>query len=121
MYCPNCGSCNDDNAPRCEECGQVFQAYQYPQQSAQRFEQMPRVPNHLVWAILATLFCCQPTGIVAIVYAAQVDSKLSAGDYQGALESSQNAKTWAWISFIPIAVMIGFGIFAAILDVMIRM
>jgi hypothetical protein len=28
------------------------------------------IPNHLVWAILATLFCCLPLGIVSIVYAA---------------------------------------------------
>ena len=57
------------------------------------------VPNHLVWAILATLFCCLPGGIVAIVYAAQVDGKLAGGDYQGALSSSNNAKMWSWISF----------------------
>ena len=57
------------------------------------------VPNHLVWAILATLCCCLPGGIVAIVYAAQVDGKLAGGDYEGALSSSNNAKLWSWISF----------------------
>ena len=57
------------------------------------------VPNYLVWAILATLCCCLPTGIAAIVYAAQVDGKLAGGDYQGALSSSNNAKMWSWISF----------------------
>ena len=30
-------------------------------------------------AILVTLFCCLPFGIVAIVFAAQVDSKVAAG------------------------------------------
>ena len=25
------------------------------------------IPNHLVWAILSTLFCCLPFGIVSIV------------------------------------------------------
>lgn len=57
-------------------------------------------PNCLVWAILATLFCCLPFGIVAIVYAAQVDSKFNTGDYYGALKSSDNAKKWCWASFI---------------------
>jgi hypothetical protein len=56
------------------------------------------VPNHLVWAILATLCCCVPTGIAAIVYAAQVDGKLAGGDYHGAVESSNNAKMWSLIS-----------------------
>lgn len=57
------------------------------------------VPNYLVWAILSTLCCCLPAGIVAIVYAAQVDGKLAAGDYQGAVAASDNAKMWSWISF----------------------
>ncbi|WP_246149938.1 CD225/dispanin family protein [Arenimonas fontis] len=57
------------------------------------------MPNHLVWAILATICCCLPTGIVSIVYAAQVDGKLQAGDLAGARQSSDNAKLWAWISF----------------------
>lgn len=57
------------------------------------------VPNYLVWAILSTLCCCLPAGIVAIVYAAQVDGKVASGDYYGAVESSNNAKMWSWISF----------------------
>ena len=27
------------------------------------------IPNHMVWAILTTLFCCLPLGVVSIVYA----------------------------------------------------
>jgi hypothetical protein len=52
-----------------------------------------------VFAILATVFCCLPTGIVSIIYAAQVNGKLQAGDYAGAQEASRNAKTWCWVSF----------------------
>ncbi len=57
------------------------------------------VPNYLVQAILCTVFCCLPFGIVAIVFAAQVNSKLSAGDYYGAVSCSRSARTWCWISF----------------------
>ena len=53
------------------------------------------VPNHLVWAILSTLFCCLPLGIVSIVFAAQVNGKLAAGDVAGAQEASDKAKKWA--------------------------
>lgn len=56
-------------------------------------------PNHLVWAILVTIFCCLPFGIVSIVYAAQVNSKVAAGDIIGAWQSSNSAKTWAWVAF----------------------
>jgi hypothetical protein len=59
----------------------------------------PRPSNYLVPAILATLFCCLPGGIVSIVYAAQVNSKWDSGDYNGALNAAKNAKTWFWISF----------------------
>lgn len=54
--------------------------------------------NYLAWAILATLCCCLPAGIPAIVYAAQVDGKWAAGDHAGAQQSSENAKLWSLIS-----------------------
>ena len=60
----------------------------------------PKPPNYLVWAILTTLFCCLPFGIVSIVYAARVDSKYNAGDMAGSLEASSNAKKWAIISVL---------------------
>lgn len=57
------------------------------------------VPNYLVQSILVTLFCCLPLGIVAIVFAAQVNSKLALGDVYGAQEASEKAKMWCWWSF----------------------
>ena len=56
-------------------------------------------PNYLVFAILVTIFCCQILGIVSIVFAAQVNSKWYAGDFEGALRASRNARLWAWIGF----------------------
>lgn len=50
--------------------------------------------NYLIQSILITLFCCQPFGIVGIVFASQVNSKYSAGDYKGALQASKEAKKW---------------------------
>ncbi|MEE4286278.1 MAG: CD225/dispanin family protein [Mariniphaga sp.] len=90
------------------------------EQQPQSSEQVPP-PNYLVWAILTTILCCLPFGIVSIVYAAQVNSKWQMGDYQGAKLSSKNAKLWAWVSFgIGIAgiiiwfLLVIFGIFAGI-------
>src|SRR5829696_2585069 len=73
----------------------------YAPQSSQ-----PDVPNYLVPAILTTVFCCLPFGIVSIVYAAQVNGKVAAGDRAGALESSRNARMWALISFVTGLVLI---------------
>ncbi|GGQ43792.1 hypothetical protein BKA00_002263 [Actinomadura coerulea] len=63
-------------------------------------------PNHLPWAIATTILCCLPAGVVSIVYAAQVNSKWSAGDQAGAIKSSNNAKTWAIVSAV-LGVIVG--------------
>jgi hypothetical protein len=56
------------------------------------------IPNYLVPSILVTLFCCIPFGIAAIVYAGQVNTKLAAGDIDGARKSSDLAKRWCLIA-----------------------
>jgi hypothetical protein len=65
---------------------------------------MPAVPagnvsNYLWQSIAVTLCCCLPLGIPAIVFAAQVNTKLAAGDVAGAQEASRKAKLWCWIAF----------------------
>jgi hypothetical protein len=60
------------------------------------------VKTWLVESIIALVCCAGFFAIPAIVYAAQVNGKLAAGDYQGAMESSNNAKKW-----LIIAVCIG--------------
>ena len=57
-------------------------------------------------AIVATLFCCLPFGIPAIVFASQVDTKFNTGDYQGAQKASDNAKTWYYVS-VATGVVVG--------------
>ena len=54
-------------------------------------------PNYLVPAILVTLFCCLPAGIVSIIFATQVNSKFASGDVQGAMNASKNAKLWTMV------------------------
>ncbi len=54
----------------------------------------PPPPNYLPWAIACALLCCQIPGIVAIVYAAQVNSSYFAGNYAAARESSAKALLW---------------------------
>ncbi len=52
------------------------------------------VPNHLGKAIIS-LFLFTILGIIALVYATQVDSKLAAGDLVGAEQASRTANTCA--------------------------
>lgn len=51
--------------------------------------------NNMLWAILSTLFCCLPLGIVSIINAAKVDGLYKAGDYDGAKEAADNALKYA--------------------------
>lgn len=75
-------------------------------------------PSNLVWAILTTIFCCIPFGIVSIVFAAQVNSKWAMGDVAGAQESSRKARRWAVfaaIAGVVTAVLYGLAIVGGIL------
>ena len=55
------------------------------------------VPNYMVPAIIS-IFCCWPLAIPAIIFAAQVNSKLAAGDTAGAEDSSKKAKMFSFIA-----------------------
>jgi predicted secreted protein len=67
----------------------------------------PPPQNYLVWSILSTLFCCLPLGIASIVFAAQVNSKWSAGDVAGAHESSEKAKKFAiWSAVVGVVIVV---------------
>ena len=65
------------------------------------------IKNWLVESILVTLCCgCWPLGVVAIVFAAQVNSKLAAGDRAGAEEAAKKAKMFVIITAVAGAVII---------------
>ena len=55
--------------------------------------------NYLLESILVTMCCCQPFGIVGIVFASQVNSKYAVGDYLGAQQASNDAKKWVTWDF----------------------
>ncbi len=65
------------------------------------------VPNYLVPAIIS-IFCCWPLGIVAVIFAAQVNGKVAAGDISGAEDASKKAKLFSYIS-------IGLGLAGAVI------
>jgi hypothetical protein len=56
------------------------------------------VQNYLIPAILSTIFCCLPLGVVSIIFATQVNSKVAAGDMVGAAEASKKAKMFMFIA-----------------------
>ncbi len=68
-------------------------------------ENKPSRPNsYLALAIISTILCCLPTGIVSIIYSTKVNSLYEDGKYDEAERSSKNAKTWGIVS-IAVAVL----------------
>lgn len=126
MNCPNCGTSNPETASLCVQCGRPLAAPPPPPQSsytppaqssytppppppqqgsyAAPHQAVPvggaAPPNHLILSIFTTLCCCLPLGIVAIIFAAQVNSKWAAGDYAGSQAASANARKWAIIGIV---------------------
>jgi len=122
VNCPNCGTSNLDNSSICINCGRSLaagapQSYTPPpppsvhSYSAPAAAVGPQVPNYLVQSILVTLCCCLPLGVVAIIFAAQVNTKLAQGDVAGAIEASGKAKMFCWIAF-------GIGIVAILISML---
>lgn len=117
MYCPNCGTENADSAAFCQSCGQPLRTGAPPgagpAQSGQPTYQppyqppapgsVPRIPSHLVWAIIS-IFMFWPTGIAAVVYASRVDNLLTLGNVAAAQEASGKAKLFATISTVAFVI-----------------
>jgi hypothetical protein len=67
--------------------------------------QQVKIPNHMIWAVLTTLGCFSiPASIVAIVYAAQVGTRLQVGDIAGARRASGTARAWCIVATLLLAV-----------------
>jgi Interferon-induced transmembrane protein len=51
--------------------------------------------NNLVWAIICTVLCCMPLGVVAIIKSTKVKELWLRGDHAGAQKAANDAKKWA--------------------------
>lgn len=63
----------------------------------------PMPDNYLALAIISTIFCCLPFGVVSIVYATQVESLYLQGRYEEAVDKSNKAFKWAIAAAATIA------------------
>jgi len=67
----------------------------------------PPPKTYMTQAVLATIFCCLPFGIVAIVNSSQASSAVKEGNYERAKMYARKAMT-----FINISVILGIIVFA---------
>ncbi len=104
------GGSGDYAAGNSQNYGNPNYANQQTYGNAQNYgnTQMPtgqKPDNYLVLAILCTVLCCLPFGIVSIINAVKVDSEWNAGHYDEAMKASANAKKFAIIGAIGAAVI----------------
>lgn len=59
--------------------------------------------NNLVWAILSTVLCCMPLGIVAIIKSSNVNTLWAQGNYEGAQKAANDAKKFSiWAAVVQV-------------------
>jgi hypothetical protein len=63
--------------------------------------------NYLVFAIISTVLCCLPLGIVSIIHSTKVDNLWNAGRFEEAKTASNQAKQFAIYAAIAGVVVIG--------------
>jgi hypothetical protein len=66
----------------------------------------PPPDNNMVWAILSTVLCCLPLGVVAIVKSSQVQSLWFQGFHAEAQKAANDARKWAMWSAISIGILL---------------
>ncbi len=78
----------------------------------------PPPDNNLVWAILTTVFCCLPLGIVAIIKSTQVSGLWAQGQFDAARKSADDAKKFSmWAAIAGVAVIVIYIIFIVIIGI----
>ena len=94
-FCPYCGAKQPEPAKQEYDPGAGQNGYrQYD-----REEPVNWVP-YLILAIVSTICCCPPFGIVAIVFAAKINSATYAGNHAEARRAARNAKIWIIVAFV---------------------
>ena len=91
MFCYKCGKENEDNSNYCYSCGTKLNNY-------------VEVANHLLGAVIVTVFCFSLTGIIAIIFSLLVDKYNKLQDEITAGKFAKLSLIFIWISF-------GIGIF----------
>ncbi|MEM7084766.1 MAG: CD225/dispanin family protein [Bacteroidota bacterium] len=74
--------------------------------------------NNLVWAILCTVLCCLPLGIVSIIKSTKVKELWALGDHAGAQKAADDAKKYAiWGAVIGLVGIVLYIILVAVIGI----
>lgn len=74
--------------------------YSHKKKQHTKYSAADKPKSYLILAIIVTLFCCLPFGIVSITFASQVEKKFKAGDITGAQIASRNSLVFSIIGMV---------------------
>ena len=105
VVCPGCGGHPFASNKFCRVCGIPMNPEQIicvrcGTASYVSGGEREEVPDYMVLAILETLFCCLPFGLIAIVCAIGANSAKESGNYALAREKARTALIWIICGFI---------------------
>lgn len=103
MYCKHCGSEINEGNRYCPNCGTPIA--EDIAQTRQQTDDSARPNNHLLLAILTTIFCCLPFGIVSIIYSAKTDDAWNDGNSDAAVSYSRKARNFALWGIFSIVIL----------------
>lgn len=105
MFCTKCGKQLPETSNFCPQCGAVCNPTCEDNVETKTNNTTRQKPNnHLIMAIVSTLLFFWPFGVVSIVYASKVDTKIKEGNYEEAEEASGKARSW-WLASLITAVV----------------
>ena len=73
-----------------------------------------RVDNHLAKSIIVAIICCQPLGILAVIFSAQVDGLVMAGRTEEAKRKAKLANSFANWGIALFVLLILYTVFMAV-------
>lgn len=88
-----------------------------PQAEEQKTESPKRYcpESNIVWAIVCTIMCCLPLGIVAIIKAMSVEKLWNQGRYDEAQSAANAAKRWSIAGAIFAVILVALSIILEVL------
>jgi len=101
-YCQKCGASISDDASFCPNCGTNTNTTSNVSPNANTNYANNRIcpDSHLALAIISTILCCLPLGIVAIIKSTNVSKEFQMGNYEAAQQASNDAKKWSIIAMV---------------------
>ena len=116
MFCKYCGAEIEEGLVFCKQCGKVAADLVAPEQAAENKSTLN--VGMLVWAIINMVICCQPAGIVALIFTllAKYEEKVKSDKYIGIAKIFNIVGTVYGVLSVIVSIFIAIFFFATMMS-----